>query len=114
MAGGGGLEPPVPGPEPGVLPLDDPPARRPLYVPMFPGVKAAGGVARPACQVEGAGRGRGGPDGLENGGLQRAARLETRHFFRWNANRVTRPRIPAVPLGAPADHEGPEAPDGDA
>src|SRR4026209_55913 len=26
MAGGGGLEPPLPGPEPGVLPLDDPPA----------------------------------------------------------------------------------------
>src|SRR5919108_294665 len=25
MAGGGGLEPPLPGPEPGVLPLDDPP-----------------------------------------------------------------------------------------
>src|SRR5712691_9292451 len=26
MAGGGGLEPPLPGPEPGVLPLDEPPA----------------------------------------------------------------------------------------
>src|SRR5262249_27506289 len=25
VAGGGGLEPPLPGPEPGVLPLDDPP-----------------------------------------------------------------------------------------
>src|SRR5262245_9125007 len=57
---------------------------------------------------------RGAPDGLENGGLQRAARLETRNFFRRNANRISRPRIPAVALGAPADHEGPEAADGDA
>src|SRR4029450_12012089 len=40
MAGGGGLESPLPGPEPVVLPLDDPPARRPLYVAVFPGVKA--------------------------------------------------------------------------
>ena len=40
MAGGGGLEPPLPGPEPGVLPLDDPPARRPLYAARFQGVKA--------------------------------------------------------------------------
>src|SRR5438552_14041056 len=31
MAGGGGFEPPLPGPEPGVLPLDDPPpSPRPL------------------------------------------------------------------------------------
>src|SRR5262245_43339033 len=57
---------------------------------------------------------RGEPDGVENGGLQRAARLETRNFFRRNANRVSRPRIPAVALGAAADHEGPEAANGDA
>src|SRR5216684_1820751 len=28
LAGGGGFEPPLPGPEPGVLPLDDPPPTR--------------------------------------------------------------------------------------
>src|SRR2546426_11859618 len=29
LAGGGGFEPPLPGPEPGVLPLDDPPPNLP-------------------------------------------------------------------------------------
>src|SRR5262250_668182 len=113
MAGGGGLEPPLPGPEPGVLPLDDPPARRPLYVPMFPGVKAAEGLHSRGCHVEDEGRASGEAGGLENGGLERAAWLETRNFFRRNANRVAGARVATVALGAPADHEGPEAADGD-
>src|SRR4030095_6813893 len=117
MAGGGGLEPPLPGPEPGVLPLDDPPARRPLYVSMFPGVKAALGLCVLCGAREKRNAGRHAPArraALENGRLQRAARLEARHLLGRNANRLARARVAAVALGAAAHHERPEAADGDA
>src|SRR5215471_14690350 len=49
LAGRGGFEPPLRGPEPRVLPLDDLPARRPLYRPVPEGVKAT--YSSTTCEV---------------------------------------------------------------
>lgn len=55
QAGGGGFEPPLPGPEPGVLPLDDPPlpsGRRRSYQTIpgpQPSAASAGSSPAPPC-----------------------------------------------------------------
>src|SRR5262249_59818732 len=49
---------------------------------------------------------------LQNGALERAAGLETRHAARGNLDGLARPRVATVALGAPADEEGAEAADG--
>src|SRR6266542_44171 len=97
MAGRGGLEPPLRGPEPRVLPLDDLPAFLRFYAATLATVKAW------ASERE---------RGLEDGPLERAARLEARHAAGRDLDGLARPGIPPVALGAPGDHEGAEAADG--
>src|ERR1700687_182123 len=99
MAGGGGLEPPLPGPEPGVLPLDEPPAATVIVR-----GGAAGCQGRTDAELA---------DGLSlQMRLERAARLEARHPARGDLDGLAGPRIAAVALGPPAHQEGAEAADG--
>src|ERR1700730_9079926 len=98
MAGGGGIEPPLQGPEPCVLPLDDPPAALAI-------VRAAA----LECQ------GRKGAElaRLLQVVLQRAARLEAGHPAGRNLDGLAGARVAAVALGSAADQERAEAADGD-
>src|SRR5260370_41793304 len=96
MAGGGGLEPPFPGPEPGVLPLDEPPAATVIVR-----GRAAGCQGRTDAELAHA--------ALLQVRLQRAARLEARHPTRGNLDGLAGPRVAAVALGPPAHPEGAEA-----
>src|SRR6266478_3251256 len=99
MAGGGGLEPPLPGPEPGVLPLDEPPAATAIVR-----GGAAGCQGRTDAELAHA--------ALLQVRLQRAARLEARHPTRGNLDSLAGPRVAAVTLGPPAHQKGAEAADG--
>src|SRR5260370_7997159 len=99
MAGGGGLEPPFPGPEPGVLPLDEPPAATVIVR-----ARAAGCQGRTDADLAHA--------ALLQVRLQRAARLEARHPTRGNLDGLAGPRVAAVALGPPAHQERAEAADG--
>ncbi len=87
VAGGGGFEPPLPGPEPGVLPLDDPPPTRPTAFTRYHSASAA------------------------SIGLQRAARLEARDLRGRDRDLLARARIVAVARGALGHAEGAEAAD---
>src|SRR6185503_10910198 len=98
MAGGGGLEPPLPGPEPGVLPLDEPPAAGVI-------VRAAAAGCQGKAPAELA-------RGLQQRVLQRAARLEPRHAARRDLDGLAGAGIAAVALGPAAHQEGSEAADG--
>src|SRR6476646_2227597 len=99
MAGGGGLEPPLPGPEPGVLPLDEPPAATVI-------VRGAAAGCQGRTDAE-----------LADGAslqvrLERAARLEARHPARGDLDGLAGARVATVALGPAAHQEGPEAADG--
>src|SRR6266446_4508432 len=99
MAGGGGLEPPLPGPEPGVLPLDEPPAATAIVR-----GGAAGCQDRTDAELAHA--------ALLQVRLQRAARLEARHPARGDLDGLAGARVTTVPLGPAAHQEGAEAADG--
>src|SRR2546427_3741710 len=93
LAGGGGFEPPLPGPEPGVLPLDDPPPTR----------------RRPHTIRDGA-------IGVNEGGsadddLERAAGAEARDLGGWDLDRVAVEGGANVTGSAAGHHEGAEAAD---
>src|SRR5207244_430608 len=91
VAGGGGFEPPLPGPEPGVLPLDDPPPKPTRHQ-----------------------RYHSEPAALTNGGLQRAARLEARHLRGGDRDLLARAWVASVARGALVHAERAEAADRDA
>src|SRR5260370_33589542 len=99
MAGGGGLEPPLPGPEPGVLPLDEPPAATAIVR-----GGAAGCQDRTAAELAHA--------ALLQVRLQRAARLEARHPARGDLDGLAGARGATVPLGPAARPAGARAPAG--
>src|ERR1700674_1619589 len=71
LAGGGGFEPPLPGPEPGVLPLDDPPPTRQRPHTIRKGAVRVNARARSA-----------------DGDLERAARAEARDLRGRDLDRV--------------------------
>src|SRR5215813_10697507 len=75
LAGGGGFEPPLRGPEPRVLPLDDPPPTPPTLP--YPPTRD-----RPVPRAESANR-----------GLEGAARAEARHLGRRNLNLLAGARV---------------------
>src|SRR5262249_22912943 len=91
LAGGGGFEPPLRGPEPRVLPLDDPPPTGPHDT-----------TARPRAPVQRS------PDGR----LQRPARAKPRHARGWDLDLLARPRVAAIASGTASDDKGAEAADG--
>src|SRR4026208_1488761 len=125
MAGGGGLEPPLPGPEPGVLPLDDPPAALAIVRGRHRKCQASG--RRNSAEwcywsesrserlglERGAGTGgsrRGGARGRRGVALvgripERAARLEARDATGRDPDGLAGARIAPVPLGAPAQEK---------
>src|SRR5438128_2272902 len=112
MAGRGGLEPPLRGPEPRVLPLDDLPASKGFYRRVINTVKARGSPAAGQPRIC-SGPASVSPSPGEDGALERAARLEPRHATGRQLDRLARAGIAAVALGAPADQEGAEAGDRD-
>src|SRR3990170_7191547 len=93
VAGGGGFEPPLRGPEPRVLPLDDPPAT----------ASAASSIRGAVGQVnELVGK-------SADRGLQAPARAEARDLRRRDLDRLARARVAPVARGPARDHERPEA-----
>src|SRR5262245_56650390 len=99
LAGGGGFEPPLRGPEPRVLPLDDPPPTPPTLP--YPPTRD-----RPARERKTA--------NSANRGLEGAARAEARHLGGRNLNLLAGARVAAVAGGAARDDERAEAGDRDA
>src|SRR5882672_7560491 len=89
LAGGGGFEPPLRGPEPRVLPLDDPPPTPQPY------------HTRTAPHASGARLNRQSADRR----LERAARAEARNFNCRNLDLLTGARVASVARGPPRDHE---------
>src|SRR5439155_24347287 len=83
LAGGGGFEPPLRGPEPRVLPLDDPPPTHPTLP--HPHTTSA------------------------DGGLERAARAEARDLGRRNLDLFAGAGVASVAGGAARDHERAES-----
>src|SRR3970040_521168 len=100
MAGGGGLEPPLPGPEPGVLPLDDPPAATAIVR------GAPAGCQGKECRGVSARR-------LLERMSQRPARLEAGHAAGRDLDGLAGAGVAAIALGAAARQEGAEAADRD-
>src|SRR5262245_21353213 len=90
LTGGGGFEPPLRGPEPRVLPLDDPPPTGPHDT-----------RARPRAPGQ----------RLPDRRLERAARAEARHARRRDLDLLSRAGVAAVAGGATGDDEGAEAAD---
>src|SRR5713101_4271848 len=90
LAGGGGFEPPLRGPEPRVLPLDDPPPTHPTlpHPPMNHGPGSTGS------------------HGSANRRLERAARAEARHLGRRNLDLLAGARVAPVAGRAARDDEG--------
>src|SRR2546426_3422708 len=87
LAGGGGFEPPLRGPEPRVLPLDDPPATpQPYHT----------------------------PNASADRRFERAARAEARDLGCRNLDRFAGARIASVPGGATGDDECAKSGDRDA
>src|ERR1700693_4231330 len=104
MAGRGEFEPPLRGPEPRVLPLDDLPTFSRFYAGALAAVKA-----RFTSIHEQVGCRRGG--GLEDGALERAAGLEARHTAGRDLDGLAGAGIAAVAPCTRAHHEGAEAPE---
>src|SRR3990172_893965 len=98
MAGGGGFEPPLRGPEPRVLPLDDPPATASAFPAYGPRRGKSTKAAPPSA----------------DGGLEAPARAEARNLGGWDLDRLARARVAPVTPGAAGDHEGAEPGDRDA
>src|SRR3989454_11834425 len=95
MAGGGGFEPPLRGPEPRVLPLDDPPPAHDALQPYHTGPASPGGApAGPTRTVASA-----------DSGLQRAARAKAGHARRRDLDLPARARVTPVAGGALGDHK---------
>src|SRR5438093_10955249 len=92
MAGGGGFEPPLRGPEPRVLPLDDPPPSHHLT---NPPQTYHTGPAAPARSADRA--------------LEGAARAEPGHARRRNLDLPTRAGVAPIAGGALGDHERAES-----
>src|SRR6266446_8889313 len=91
LAGGGGFEPPLPGPEPGVLPLDDPPpTRRRLHT-----------IREGAIGVNGR--------ASADRDLERAARAEARNLGGRDLDGVAVAGGAHIAGGAAGHHEGAEA-----
>src|SRR5262249_41516013 len=113
MAGRGGFEPPLRGPEPRVLPLDDLPASQRFYAGPRWTVKAralpprARPAAAPALHTAGPAL------PLQHRVLQRAARLEAGHPAGGDLDGLPRSGVAAVAAGALAHQERAEAADGD-
>src|SRR5262249_46512282 len=103
LAGGGGFEPPLRGPEPRVLPLDDPPPTPQPYH-THQRRTARRDTQEPSC---------GTPKiaSLANRGLQGAARAEARHLGGRNLNLLAGAWVAAVAGGAARDDECAEAGD---
>src|SRR5512146_2882786 len=99
MAGRGGLEPPLRGPEPRVLPLDDLPTSVQFYAGALVSVKARNSSGTQWNLGTWSA-------GLQHRPLERAARLEARHAAGWDPDELSRARIPAATLGAPGNQEG--------
>src|SRR5439155_774338 len=72
MAGGGGFEPPLRGPEPRVLPLDDPPPAHDALQPYHTGPASTGGASAGTTSTVAS----------ADSGLQRAARAKAGHARR--------------------------------
>src|SRR6266508_5262184 len=79
LAGGGGFEPPLRGPEPRVLPLDDPPPTHPT-------------LPHP-------------PNGSADRRLERATRAEARHLGRRNLDLLAGARVAPVAGRAARDRK---------
>src|SRR5437667_2550008 len=92
LAGGGGFEPPLRGPEPRVLPLDDPPPTPQPY------------HTRTAPHASGARLNRQSADR----GLEGAARAETRNFNSRNLDLRAGAGVAAVARGPARHHERPK------
>src|SRR5215813_15210158 len=103
LAGGGGFEPPLRGPEPRVLPLDDPPPTPQPYH-THQRRTARRDTGEPSC-------GTPKTASLANRGLQGAARAEARHLGGRNLNLLAGARVAAVAGGAARDDECAEAGD---
>src|ERR671923_104392 len=97
LAGGGGFEPPLPGPEPGVLPLDDPPPKPP---------RATFTIPQPAPRID--------LRASADRRLETAAGAEARDPRGRDGDLAARARVAAVASRALRDHERAEAADGDA
>src|SRR5439155_713211 len=91
MAGGGGFEPPLRGPEPRVLPLDDPPPAHDALQPYH---------NEPASTV-----GRASTVASADGGLQRATRAKAGYARRRDLDLPARARVAPVAGGALGHHE---------
>src|SRR6267378_3448714 len=94
VAGGGGFEPPLRGPEPRVLPLDDPPPthKRGASLPQWHGVRRGSAQRDPETPT----------------------RAEARHLGRRNLDLLAGARVAAVARRAPRDDERAKSGDGHA
>src|SRR2546427_4896645 len=95
MAGGGGFEPPLRGPEPRVLPLDDPPPAHDALQPYHTGPASTGGASAGTTSTVAS----------ADGGLQRAARAKAGHARRRDLDLPARARVTPVAGGALGDHK---------
>src|ERR687892_192688 len=108
LAGGGGFEPPLPGPEPGVLPLDDPPPKPTAPITIPHGRAGGRPVARRNMRI----RAHTSPPPLSpDRRLQRPARLEPRHPRGRNRDLLPRAGIPPAARRALAHAERSESAD---
>src|SRR5262245_55309157 len=95
MAGGGGLEPPLPGPEPGVLPLDDPPAAGAIVRAARPECQGKDGAERSYCS-ESLSERLGLKRGTRQAGIRIALPVRGLRPFR-SARRLSR-KVPKPPM----------------
>src|SRR6266702_2981161 len=89
----GGFEPPLRGPEPRVLPLDDPPPAHDALQPYHNGLASTGGASAGTTSTVAS----------ADGGLQRAARAKAGHARRRDLDLPARARVAPVAGGALGD-----------